>query len=110
VHTAPTLTTSPLTSIAPSGPLPRHARRRAGPTGTDVAAAREALDASLGEAATLELDDAPAWDRLRVVTSAAIAELVAAGVLPEHVRIDPEDGPVVVARTVAAAWRWSDAH
>jgi hypothetical protein len=70
-----------------------------------VAAARERLNTLLATAAALDLDDTPGWDRLRATAHATTSVLCGAGVLPEHLRVRHHDPAVVVARTVANAWR-----
>jgi hypothetical protein len=69
-------------------------------------AALDRLDPLLAEAAALELDDAPGWARLRAVAHATTAVLTAAELLPHHLRVRHGDPPVVIARTLANAWRW----
>jgi hypothetical protein len=68
--------------------------------------ARDRLSPLLARAAELDLDDGQAWAQLRTVAHATTAVLTAAEVLPPHLRVRHGDPPVVVARTLATAWRW----
>jgi hypothetical protein len=101
VTTAPTLTMDPhrqqltRTPTAPTTAIDGVAR-----------VARDRLSPLLATAAELDLDDEPAWARLRTVAHATTAVLAAADVLPPHLRVRHGDPPVVVARTLATAWRW----
>jgi hypothetical protein len=70
-----------------------------------VNAARERLSSLLAQAAALDLDDAPGWARLRAAAHATTSLLCAAALLPPHLHVRHGDPPVVVARTIAAAWR-----
>jgi hypothetical protein len=114
VQTRTTAVAGPTASISPFHPVPLAAhpvprRERSGPRPSDheVDAARDQLSALLVDAATLEVTDGPSWDRLRADASARIDTLVAAGVLPGHLRVEHRAPATVVARTVATAWRWS---
>lgn len=78
----------------------------------DVTATRDAgsgaltrLRPLLDAAGMLDLDDREGWNQLRHAAQATTAELVTAGVLPEHLAVGADDPPVVIARTIAAAWR-----
>jgi hypothetical protein len=70
-----------------------------------VAAACDRLSSLLATAAALDLDDAPGWARLRATAHATTSVLCGAGVLPESLRVRHHDTDVVVARTIANAWR-----
>jgi hypothetical protein len=81
---------------------------RAVPCGYDesrIQAARERLSALLARAAVLDLADAPGWEQLRAAAHATTSLLCAAEALPPHLYVGRGDPPVVVARTIAAAWR-----
>jgi hypothetical protein len=78
------------------------------PTARDewmIRAARERLSPLLARAAALELDDEPGWAHLRSTAHATTSLLCAAELLPPHLHVRHGDPPVVVARTIAAAWR-----
>jgi hypothetical protein len=112
VPTPTTVVDRTTTSISPFHPVPRPFPRPipdAAPSEPEVDAARDHLSSLLVDAAALELTDGPAWDRLRADARARIDTLVAAGVLPRHLRVEPRAPAVVVARSVATAWRWSQA-
>jgi hypothetical protein len=70
-----------------------------------ISAARERLSPLLAKAAALDLDDAPGWAHLRATAHATTSLLCAAGLLPPNLHVRHGDPPVVVARTIAAAWR-----
>lgn len=65
----------------------------------------ERLRALLDAAAELDLTDHERWRRLRATARPVIAVLVAGGRLPAYLAIGPDDPPVLVARTLAAAWQ-----
>ena len=65
----------------------------------------ERLRALLDAAANLDLKDREGWQRLRDASRAVIGVLIAGGRLPRHLAIGPNDPPVLVARTLAAAWQ-----
>jgi hypothetical protein len=67
--------------------------------------AEEHLASLLAQAARTDLDDDPAWAHLRATAHATVAGLIAQELLPEHLRVRHHDDAVVVARTLAAAWR-----
>jgi hypothetical protein len=73
-----------------------------------ITAARQRLGPLLAQAAALDLDDAPGWARLRATAHATTSLLCAADLLPPHLHVRHGDPPVVVARTIAAAWRRVD--
>jgi hypothetical protein len=68
-------------------------------------AARERLSPLLARAAALDLDDGPGWAHLRSSAHATMSQLCAAELLLPHLQVGHGDPPVVVARTIAAAWR-----
>jgi hypothetical protein len=70
-----------------------------------IGAARERLGPLLAEAVALDLDDAPGWAHLRARAHATTSLLCAAELLPRHLHVRHGDPPVVIARTVATAWR-----
>jgi hypothetical protein len=70
-----------------------------------IRAARERLGPLLAKAAALELDDGPGWAHLRATAHATTSLLCAAELLPPHLHVRHGDPPVVIARTIAAAWR-----
>jgi hypothetical protein len=74
-----------------------------------IDAARQRLSPLLAQAAALDLDDAPGWAQLRATAHATTSLLCAADLLPPHLHVRHGDPPVVVARTIAAAWRRVDA-
>jgi hypothetical protein len=74
----------------------REARRR------DAA---EVVGALLQAAATTPLDDVGTWSDLRHRAAHHTARLAADGRLPRHLVIAREDPPVLVSRSIAAAWR-----
>lgn len=59
----------------------------------------------LDAAARLDLLDRDGWDRLRDAARTRFAVLIAGGQLPKHLAIAPDTPPVVVTRSIAAAWR-----
>jgi hypothetical protein len=67
--------------------------------------AAEVLGALLHDAASTPLADAVTWTSLRRRAVEHTARLAAAGRLPRHLVVDHRDPPVLVNRTVAAAWR-----
>jgi hypothetical protein len=67
--------------------------------------AAEVLGALLHAAASTSLDDAVAWTGLRRRAAEHTARLAADGRLPRHLVVDHRDPPVLVSRTIAAAWR-----
>jgi hypothetical protein len=109
VHSAPDTLDAPAPNVTPFHPLPAPAPGSPPPSDLRTEVARAQLGALLTEAGALPVTDDPAWDRLRTAASAAVDALVVAGVLPAHLRLCPSDAPVAVARTVATAWRWSEA-
>jgi hypothetical protein len=70
-----------------------------------IRAARERLGPLLAKAAALDLDDGPGWAHLRATAHATTSLLCAAELLPPHLHVRHGDPPVVIARTIAAAWR-----
>lgn len=58
----------------------------------------------LAAAAELGTDD-PAWGPLGERSRAALAELAAAGAIAPHLTLADGESPVVVTRTLVAAWR-----
>jgi hypothetical protein len=77
----------------------------AGRTEWMIRAARQRLSPLLARAAELDLDDGPGWAHLRATAHATTSLLCAAELLPPQLRVRHGDPPVVVARTIAAAWR-----
>jgi hypothetical protein len=67
--------------------------------------AEDRLAALLAQAGRTELDDVPAWAHLRATAHATVAVLIARGLVPEALRVRHHDAPVVIARTLAAAWQ-----
>lgn len=65
---------------------------------------RPLLDAS----GLLDLDDREGWNRLRHAARVTTAELVTGGVLPEHLAVAADEPPVLIARTIATAWRHAE--
>lgn len=65
----------------------------------------ERLEALLDAAARLDLHDRVGWARLRDAARVTIGGLVAGGRLPRHLVVVPDDPPVLVTRTIGAAWR-----
>ena len=59
----------------------------------------------LSEAGATPLDDVSAWTSLRNRATSQTGALAHAGRLPWHLVVRPHDVPVLVARTIAAAWR-----
>lgn len=101
----------PLQTIHRPSPSPQPAQgaRRVGHAA--VAAADFRDDASddlaplLAAAATLDLCDGNGGTRLRQQAHRVTSRLVAAGRLPDHLLVELDDPPVVVARTLAVAWQ-----
>lgn len=56
-------------------------------------------------AAGTDLDDDEAWTVIVGVARQLTVELVARGELPAHLAVGHDDAPVLVARTIAAAWK-----
>lgn len=104
--TVPTQTIAPILTIAPTHPLVVAAPAVPAPSTAATDAARSRLSPLLAEAGSLDLDDAPGWARLREAAVRTTGVLVDAAVLPPGIRVGGDDAPVVVARTIAAAWRW----
>lgn len=71
-------------------------------TGADPIARLRPL---LAAAAELHLDDGEGWSRFRPAARATTAHLAADGALPGHLVVNADDPPVVITRTIAAAWR-----
>jgi hypothetical protein len=63
------------------------------------------LLALLDLAALAPLEDLATWRTVRDRAARLTARLVEEERLPRHLVVDADDVPVVVARTVAAAWR-----
>jgi hypothetical protein len=59
----------------------------------------------LEAAAELDLRDVAGWGQLRKVAASRLNVLIAGGELPDHLAIVPHDPPVVVTRSIVAAWR-----
>lgn len=59
----------------------------------------------LSAAAATPLDDVATWTTLRERAAEQTSGLARTGGLPSHLIVRPDDVPVVVARTIAAAWR-----
>jgi hypothetical protein len=66
--------------------------------------ATEQLAPLLRAVATTALD-APVWEHLVAQARRTLSELIAQGAVPRHLAIETHDTPVVVVRTVAAAWK-----
>jgi hypothetical protein len=103
------VTTVPTLTIAPTHPLVVAAPAVPAPSAAATDAARSRLSALLAEAGALDLEDVSGWARLRDAAARTTGVLVAAGALPPGSRVGADDAPVVVARTIAAAWRWTGA-
>jgi hypothetical protein len=73
----------------------------------DRGEAVERLRPLLEAAAGLDLDDEAAWGSLRETARARIGTLIAGGRLPAHLAVAPTDPPVVVTRSIVAAWRYA---
>lgn len=94
-------------------PRHRHSRhertsaadRRPDPTGPVEDDGLERLVALLDGAASLDLRDRVGWARLRDAARGTIGELVAGCRLPHYLVVAPDDPPILVTRTIAAAWR-----
>jgi hypothetical protein len=82
----------------------RHRLRRADLEGRRQDAA-EVLGALLHAAASTSLDDAVTWTGLRRRAAEHTARLATDGLLPHHLVVGHRDPPVLVDRTIAAAWR-----
>ena len=67
--------------------------------------ATERVERLLDAAATLDLDDRAAWSRLHAAARKVIGALIADDRLPDHLAIGPDDPPVLISRTLAAARR-----
>jgi hypothetical protein len=59
----------------------------------------------LQAAAELDLRDEVGWGQLRKVAASRLNVLIAGGQLPGHLAIVPDDPPMVVTRSIVAAWR-----
>lgn len=59
----------------------------------------------LDAAGQLDLEDLEGWNRLRHAARTTTAVLVAGGALPGHLAVSTDDPPVLITRTIAAAWR-----
>lgn len=79
-------------------------RRRRG-SSADRRVALDRLRPLLAEAGALSPADDPGWARLRAAAAATTARLAADGVIPGHLVVSADDGPALVNRTLAAAWR-----
>jgi hypothetical protein len=100
--------------MPPRHPHSRNARtsaadRRPAPTGPGGDDGLERLAALLDSAASLDLRDRVGWTRLRDAARWTIGGLVAGSRLPHYLAIAPDDPPVLVTRTIAAAWRHASA-
>jgi hypothetical protein len=67
--------------------------------------AAEVVGALLHEVASTSLDDEVGWASVRRRAGVHTARLAADGRLPQHLVVGPDDQPVLVNRTIAAAWR-----
>lgn len=65
----------------------------------------KSLPPLLHVASELDLDDAAGWTSLGVAARRVIDGLIQSRELSWRFRLEPEDPPVVVARTLAVAWR-----
>jgi hypothetical protein len=72
---------------------------------TERRADEDRLGSLLARAADLDLDDAQGWARLRADAHAVTMKLAVYGRLSWGLHVCHEDPPVVVARTIANAWR-----
>jgi hypothetical protein len=93
----------------PASPHAAEVRRATerGPRGTSgppLGAAAE-LHPLVAAAAVLALDDRAGWIALRAAASERTGRLARTGVLPAHLVVGDTDPPVLVGRTLAAAWR-----
>lgn len=77
------------------------------PIATDACDAINRLRPLLAAVVALDLDDREGWIRLRHAAGVATNALSAAGALPEHLTVGVDDPPVLVSRTLAAAWRYA---
>jgi hypothetical protein len=59
----------------------------------------------LEAAAELDLWDDAGWSQLRNAAASRLNVLIAGGQLPGHLAIVPDDPPMVVTRSIVAAWR-----
>jgi hypothetical protein len=84
---------------------PRHGRAGPSPARSATSEAVGRLRPLLDAAATLDLEDRAGWRRLRASARAATGALAAGGRLPPHLVVAPDDPPILVNRTLAAAWR-----
>jgi hypothetical protein len=73
-------------------------------SGSAPSAAAE-LRPLVAAAAALAIDDRAGWIVLRVAATERTERLARTGVLPAHLVVRDADPPVLVARTLAAAWR-----
>lgn len=73
--------------------------------GTERRVDEDHLGGLLARAASLDLDDLPGWARLRADAHTVTTRLASQGHLPWSLHVDHQDPPVIVARTIAHAWR-----
>ncbi len=90
--------------LQPQHPQPPVRRTPIALADAGVSPAIERLQPLLHTAAELDLHDTAGWDQLCASARDAVALLVADGELPRHFAIRRNEPPVVVARTLAAAW------
>lgn len=75
---------------------------------TPVAASSDAIERVrplLRAAATTDLADHEGWQRLRHTAHVTLVVLAQGNRLPDHLVVTTHDPPVVVQRTLAAAWQ-----
>lgn len=106
--TTPSLTTVPVRP-GPGGPpdSARHGSLRSSRTG-DHGHARAALDVLVAQAALADIPDGAEAARMREHVDEVITWLIAAGRLPAHLRVAPDDPAVVVTRLLVVAARRLD--
>lgn len=71
----------------------------------EMPVASKALPPLLHVAGELELDDAAGWASLGTAAHRVVGDLIQTGELSWRLQLEPGDPPVVVARTLEAAWR-----
>jgi hypothetical protein len=96
--------------LFPTQPATRRRRipsppSRSSPLEPSVTPEIELLRPLLDTAANLDLADREGWRHLHDASREVVAVLVTGGRLPNHLSIGADDPPVLVARTLAAAWQ-----
>jgi hypothetical protein len=90
-------------------PRARHGRPGRSPARSSTSEAVVRLRPLLDAAAILDLDDHDGWNRLRASARTVTGALAAGGRLPAHLVVALEDPPILVSRTLTAAWRQATA-